>query len=95
MTSVELVVLAAGSEQNGKVGIGIFPEGEEVLVGLAALWKIAGEGGSACDSERGEGIDGTQRVPAAVVESTSPVDSICTILFSILLEWRPGIRGPN
>ncbi len=43
----QFLVFAAGRDEGGQVGIGVFPEGEQVLIGFAAFREIAGQGGGA------------------------------------------------
>jgi len=51
----QLRVLRLGCFENGDVGVGIFPEGEEVLVGYAALGLVALKRKGAGQAELGQG----------------------------------------
>ncbi len=42
--SLQLLVLRLGFLQDGDVGVGVFPEGEEVLVSSLAFGCVAGKG---------------------------------------------------
>jgi hypothetical protein len=50
---LQLLVLRFGFFQDGNVGIGVFPEGEEVVVCGAGLGGVAGEGVGAGEAEVG------------------------------------------
>jgi hypothetical protein len=47
LSLLQLRVLRLGFLQDGDVGVGVFPEGEEVLVGGASFQSVAREGISA------------------------------------------------
>ena len=51
---LKLRVLGLGLPKDRDVGVGVFPEGEEVLVGGAGLGGVAGKGVSAGKAEMGE-----------------------------------------
>jgi hypothetical protein len=52
--SLQLRVLRLGLLQNGDVGIGVFPEGEEIQIGSASFRAIALEGIGAGEAETGD-----------------------------------------
>jgi hypothetical protein len=47
-------VLRFGLLEDGDVRVGVFPEGEEILVGRTGLGGVAGEGDSAGKTQAGE-----------------------------------------
>ncbi len=51
---MQLRVLRLGFLQNRNVGIGVFPEGEKILIGDAGLGGVAGEGVGTGEAEMGE-----------------------------------------
>src|SRR5712691_7432948 len=65
---LQLCVLRLGLLQDGNVGIGVFPESEEVLVSGAALCSVAGEGVGAGEAEMGESAQREVQHDAAMVE---------------------------
>jgi hypothetical protein len=56
--SPQLRVLGLGLPQDGDVRIGVFPESEEVLIGVFGFGAIALDGTGACEAEMGERPDG-------------------------------------
>src|SRR5580704_16901793 len=64
-------VFGFGLEEDGEVGVGVFPEGEEVLVGGAGFGGVVGEDGGTGDAEVGEGVD-----DVAVSQSGGVEDSL-------------------
>ena len=51
---LQLRVLRLGLHQDGDVGVGVFPEGEEVLILGTSLGSVAGKGVGAGEAEMGE-----------------------------------------
>src|SRR2546427_4496513 len=66
--SLQLRVLRFCFLQDGDVGVGVFPEGEEVLVSGAGLGGVTGEGIGACEAEMGECAQREVQDDAAMVE---------------------------
>jgi hypothetical protein len=50
--------LGLGLLQDGDVGVGVFPEGEEVLVGCAGSGSVALHGESATELKMGKSTNG-------------------------------------
>src|SRR5579863_10733991 len=65
---LELGVLGLGLDQHGNVGVGVFPRGQEVLVGGSSLRLVALKRVGASQTQAGERIERIDRVDAAVVE---------------------------
>jgi len=65
---LELSVLRLGFLQDGNVGIGVFPEGEEVLILGTSLGSVAGENVGAGEAEMGERTEREVDHDAAVVQ---------------------------
>ncbi len=63
---LQLRVLRFGLLEDRDVGIGVFPEGEEVLVGGAGLGCVALQSVSAGEAEMGKSADGIQPNAATV-----------------------------
>src|SRR5882724_313487 len=61
-------VLGFGLLQDGDVGVGVFPEREEVLVGGAGFGGVAGEGVGASEAQVGQRADDAVQDYAAMVE---------------------------
>lgn len=54
--------------EDGEVGVGVLPEGEEGVVGGAGFGGVTGEGVGACETEMGQGADGFVGDHAAPIE---------------------------
>src|SRR5579863_6723608 len=52
---LQLRILRLGFLQDGNIGVGVVPEGEEILVGRAGGGDVSLEDASACQAEMGEG----------------------------------------
>jgi hypothetical protein len=51
---LQLCVLRLGFLQDGNVGVGVFPEGEEIFVGGTGFGVVSGERISSAELEMGE-----------------------------------------
>ena len=65
---LQLRVLRLGLLQDGDVGIGVFPEREEILVLDAGLRQVTLDGIGAAEAKMGEGTDGFVEYDTAMVE---------------------------
>src|SRR5690348_6759589 len=65
---LQLRVLRLGLLQDGDVGVGVSPEGEEIVVGVAALGNITGRSRGASEAQVGERADRFVEHNAAMVE---------------------------
>ena len=54
----QFCVFCGGLGQDGDVGVGVFPEGEESGVGGAGFWGVADEAIGAGETEMGQSADG-------------------------------------
>ena len=54
--------------EDGDVGVGVFPEGEEILIGGAGFCGVAGESVGAGEFEMSQGADEAIGDKAAMVE---------------------------
>ena len=72
---LQLRVLRLGFVQDGDVRVGVFPEGEEVLVFSAALGGIALERVGACQAKVGQCAQVEVQPEASVVEQLLEFDS--------------------
>ena len=61
-------ILALRLDEDWHVGVGVFPEGEEVLVGLAGLRGVAAQRRSTPEAEVGERIQDVHAADATVVD---------------------------
>jgi len=52
--SAQVPVLGLGLLQNGNVGVGVFPEGEEILIRGTSLGSVAGENVCPGEADMGE-----------------------------------------
>src|SRR5712692_4556698 len=75
--SLQLRVLFLGFLQNGDVGVGVFPEGEKVLTGGAALCGVAGEGVGASETEMCECPQREIQDDTAMIEEFLELGSGC------------------
>src|ERR1700686_978898 len=64
---LQLRVLRFGFLQDGDVGIGVFPEGDEILIALAGFDRVALHGVSASQAEAGERSPGKVHYQSSVV----------------------------
>jgi hypothetical protein len=78
--SLQLRVLRLGFLQDGDVGVGVFPEGEEVLIGGAGLGGVTLQVVSAGKAESGEGIEWRIREHGAMVEHFLKFSGGCAAL---------------
>ncbi len=65
----ELGVFGFGREQDGDVGVGVFPEGEEILVGGAGFGVVSLEGIGTGQVELGHGVETADDVEPAMIEN--------------------------
>ena len=65
---LQLGVLGFGGDEDGDVGVGVFPEGEEILIGGAGLGGIARESVGTGQAEMGECTQRAVDHDAAVVD---------------------------
>ena len=72
--SLQLPVLRLGMLQDGDVGVGVFPEGEEVLILGSGLHRIAGEGVGTGEAETSEGTSRKVDDDAATVNHFLELD---------------------
>ncbi len=68
-------VLGLGRDENGDVGVGVFPEGKEILIGRFGFGGIALYGVRACKLEPG------QRAPWKVHHNSPMVDEFLKFFF--------------
>src|SRR5690349_12830526 len=62
-------VLRLGLLQDGNVGVGVFPEGEEVLIGVAAFGGRASKGIGSAQADMGKRISRCHRSQCSVAEN--------------------------
>src|SRR5213592_2459198 len=72
--SLQLRVLRLGFLQDGDVGVGVFPEGEEILIGGAGLGCVPGEGMGTGQAEMGKRTERIVQYDTAVVENFLKLD---------------------
>src|SRR6266496_1119369 len=66
--STQFVVFLPCFDQNRDRGIGFFPQGEEILIGLARLWHVAGHCSGAAQAQVRERIKRRERIPASMID---------------------------
>jgi len=65
--------------QNGNIGIGVFPEGEEILIGFSGFRRVARECGGARQAQVGKRV---KLSPIGVLPSTAPTGALVIQIFS-------------
>src|SRR5438445_7600904 len=91
--SFQLRVVFLGLLQNGNVGIGVFPKGEEVSILGASLASVAGENVGAGDAEMGERTEREVDHDAAVVEKPLEFCGCGTAVVGQYLGLAPDVSG--
>jgi len=89
-------VLGLGLLQDGNVGIGVFPEGEKILVRSFRLGGVTGKRVGPAQLQVGQCADELVGDDAGVVENLLKLDSSGGALLSLLDTLRPaGRRGKD
>ena len=70
---LQLRVLRLGFFQDGDVGVGVFPEGEEILIGFSGFRRVASEHGAARQPQVGKRVELS---PIGVLPSTAPIGAL-------------------
>src|SRR5271154_243429 len=70
---LQLGVLRLGFFQDGNVGVGVFPEGEEILVGFSGFRRVACERGGARQAQVGKRVELS---PIGVLPSAAPIGAL-------------------
>ena len=74
-------VLRPGLSQNGDVGIGVFPEGEEILVRSTRFGRVPVERGGASQAEMRQSTEGKIQHDASVINDFLKLRSRCCAVF--------------
>src|ERR1700751_1553176 len=66
--SLQLRVLSLGCDENGNVGVGVFPERAEILVGCLGFGGVAPHGIGTCETKMRQCSEGTIQDDAWMVK---------------------------
>src|SRR4029077_831607 len=89
---LQLCVFGLGGDENGNVRVGVFPEGEKILIGGVGFYGVALDGIGSADLEMCECADGFIGHDPAMSENFLELRSGFGCVMRVQIQLTPKIR---